>query len=594
MSRPPRSASPRPRRSRSSGARPSWRRLRTLMPGRRGRGRPRGAARRRAGLGQEPPGARVRRRGGGGRRARPLRRLRRRGAHALRAVRRGARPAGARAPSPPSCAPRSARGGGELTRLLPDLGARVGGSPARGRGRPRHRAPPPAHGGGRPARRRHRAQAGAARARGRATGPTPRRCSSCATSRAPAARAHAAARHLPGHRGRRARGARRRRSPTCAATTSSGCGLAGLSGDEVAEFVRSAAGGDAGAGAAPSWRRRSASSPTATRSWSASSGARCGDRGVELRRRRDPDHALAGGAGQPGERPRGREPAALPPRAPHDRPARARGHGGRGVRARRRAPRRRARGARAARRARRGGPQRDDRGAPLAAAGVPLHARAGAAGAVRPAVGAAAGGAPPAGGRGARGAPTGAPAARSPTSRTTSPPPRPSAAPSAPSSTTCSPRGRPPRRSPSTRRRARLRTALALGIDDPPGARGGLARARSASHRGGKALDALEAFAAAADIARELDDAQLLARAAIGYEDACWRPSMPTRARSSCSRRRRRRSARRTARFAWDCWAGWRARSTSRASASAATVVRTNAVDDGAAAGRPRRARHAC
>ncbi|MBA2564345.1 MAG: response regulator transcription factor [Gemmatimonadetes bacterium] len=29
-----------------------------------------------------------------------------------------------------------------------------------------------------------------------------------------------------------------------------------------------------------------------------------------------------------------------------------------------------------------------------------------------------------------------------------------------------------------------------------------------------------------ADIARELEDAELLARAAIGYEDACWRPSM--------------------------------------------------------------------
>ena len=46
------------------------------------------------------------------------------------------------------------------------------------------------------------------------------------------------------------------------------------------------------------------------------------------------------------------------------------------------------------------------------------------------------------------------------------------------------------------------------------------------SHRGGKALDALGAFRAAAEIARELDDAQLLARAATGYEDACWRPGM--------------------------------------------------------------------
>ena len=48
----------------------------------------------------------------------------------------------------------------------------------------------------------------------------------------------------------------------------------------------------------------------------------------------------------------------------------------------------------------------------------------------------------------------------------------------------------------------------------------------SASHRGGKAADALAAFRAAANIARELGDAELLARAAIGYEDACWRPGI--------------------------------------------------------------------
>src|SRR5690242_12718951 len=47
-----------------------------------------------------------------------------------------------------------------------------------------------------------------------------------------------------------------------------------------------------------------------------------------------------------------------------------------------------------------------------------------------------------------------------------------------------------------------------------------------ASHRGGKAHDALEAFRAAAEIARSLGDADLLARAAIGYEDACWRPGI--------------------------------------------------------------------
>ena len=74
---------------------------------------------------------------------------------------------------------------------------------------------------------------------------------------------------------------------------------------------------------------------------------------------------------------------------------------------------------------------------------------------------------------------------------------------------------------------ARLRTALELGIDEP-GASGRRCCSSSArrSHRAGKALDALDAFTAAAEIARELGDAELLARAAIGYEDACWRPGI--------------------------------------------------------------------
>lgn len=72
----------------------------------------------------------------------------------------------------------------------------------------------------------------------------------------------------------------------------------------------------------------------------------------------------------------------------------------------------------------------------------------------------------------------------------------------------------------------RLRTALSLGIDDPAERADVFLELGNASHRGGKAVDALEAFRAAADIARELADAQLLARAAIGFEDACWRPGM--------------------------------------------------------------------
>jgi DNA-binding CsgD family transcriptional regulator/tetratricopeptide (TPR) repeat protein len=73
---------------------------------------------------------------------------------------------------------------------------------------------------------------------------------------------------------------------------------------------------------------------------------------------------------------------------------------------------------------------------------------------------------------------------------------------------------------------ARLRTALALGIEgDELRAEVYLELGR-ASHRAGKAADALDAFRKAADIARRLGDAELLAGAAIGYESACWRPGI--------------------------------------------------------------------
>jgi DNA-binding CsgD family transcriptional regulator len=72
----------------------------------------------------------------------------------------------------------------------------------------------------------------------------------------------------------------------------------------------------------------------------------------------------------------------------------------------------------------------------------------------------------------------------------------------------------------------RLRAALALGAGDLA-ARGALQLdLGSASHRAGHALEAVAAFRAAADIARDLGDASLMARAAIGYEEACWRPGL--------------------------------------------------------------------
>ena len=71
---------------------------------------------------------------------------------------------------------------------------------------------------------------------------------------------------------------------------------------------------------------------------------------------------------------------------------------------------------------------------------------------------------------------------------------------------------------------AQLRRALELGIEEPARRAEIFLELGDASHRAGKALDALGAFRSAAAIARELGDPQLLARAAIGYENACWRP----------------------------------------------------------------------
>jgi DNA-binding CsgD family transcriptional regulator/tetratricopeptide (TPR) repeat protein len=76
---------------------------------------------------------------------------------------------------------------------------------------------------------------------------------------------------------------------------------------------------------------------------------------------------------------------------------------------------------------------------------------------------------------------------------------------------------------------ARLRAALGIGIEDEARRAGVLVELGSAGHRAGKATDAQEAFLAAAEIARRCGSAELLARAAIGYEEACWRPGIASR-----------------------------------------------------------------
>ena len=72
----------------------------------------------------------------------------------------------------------------------------------------------------------------------------------------------------------------------------------------------------------------------------------------------------------------------------------------------------------------------------------------------------------------------------------------------------------------------RLGTAIELGIEAPDERGEAFLALGVASHRGGKAPEALAAFEAAAELGRERDSAELLGRAAVGYEDACWRPGI--------------------------------------------------------------------
>jgi DNA-binding CsgD family transcriptional regulator len=71
----------------------------------------------------------------------------------------------------------------------------------------------------------------------------------------------------------------------------------------------------------------------------------------------------------------------------------------------------------------------------------------------------------------------------------------------------------------------RFRTALDLGVTGP-GRADVMLRLGDACHRAGHADAAVDAFSETAELARSLGDPELLARAAIGFEQACWRPAI--------------------------------------------------------------------
>ena len=198
------------------------------------------------------------------------------------------------------------------------------------------------------------------------TGPTRRRSPSCATWPAPA-RARGCSCSPPSATPRpTCPTPSPRRSPTCAAPrTSCGCALAGLSGDEVAEFVRRAGGAEPAR--TPRARGGDPRADRRQRVPRLRALARAGrDRGGRARRRRVPRHRPPEELGTP-ESVRevvSRRLARLAPRTSDLLELAATAGPEFELEVLR--PRRRARGRRAAGRARRGRPQRHDRGAPVA------------------------------------------------------------------------------------------------------------------------------------------------------------------------------------------------------------------------------------
>jgi DNA-binding CsgD family transcriptional regulator len=73
---------------------------------------------------------------------------------------------------------------------------------------------------------------------------------------------------------------------------------------------------------------------------------------------------------------------------------------------------------------------------------------------------------------------------------------------------------------------ARLRTALEMGIEDERRRAETLLELGTALFRAGKSLESLQSFRRAAEIARDLGVGELLAQAAIGFERTCWRPGL--------------------------------------------------------------------
>lgn len=71
-----------------------------------------------------------------------------------------------------------------------------------------------------------------------------------------------------------------------------------------------------------------------------------------------------------------------------------------------------------------------------------------------------------------------------------------------------------------------LKSALALGIEDPHERSTAEYELGVAQHRTGDTESAIDSFARAAALARDCEDDEAFARAAVAFEEACWRPGI--------------------------------------------------------------------
>src|SRR5207237_7934366 len=72
----------------------------------------------------------------------------------------------------------------------------------------------------------------------------------------------------------------------------------------------------------------------------------------------------------------------------------------------------------------------------------------------------------------------------------------------------------------------RLRTALSLTAEDDAQRAEMLIALGTELYRAGNTVDSLSAFHEAAGVARDISDGEMLARAAIGFENTCARPGL--------------------------------------------------------------------